>query len=284
MRTKTNWLTVLPAENTRIIAGKWGSEGEGTSVSTRTRFDETTILLSLHLSPHLDTMPVRVLSLCGFTQNSTIYSKQVCITVILPDPAGVVLTNPFSFPSSARSARHVRTPSSSSSSLLSSSRRRTCHGPRLPWTSLRPTLPPRPSSKPPRQLRVLGGLLAATRASTRVSMPRYTVYAVQLTCTGFDETLTYIHDFMVKNGPFDGIMGFSQGACMASILAALVGYMLHALIDPSQLEQPGLHPNWPAEPAIPKFKCEQSHCGVVELTCSRHCRRWLPSSAQCAIV
>lgn len=28
---------------------------------------------------------------------------------------------------------------------------------------------------------------------------------------------------MVANGPFDGIMGFSQGACMAAVVAALVG-------------------------------------------------------------
>lgn len=69
---------------------------------------------------------------------------------------------------------------------------------------------------------------------------------------GYDETLRYIHDFMVNNPPFDvgfrspgngvlapgtrhpaseekssaltkqGIMGFSQGGCMAAILAALV--------------------------------------------------------------
>lgn len=50
---------------------------------------------------------------------------------------------------------------------------------------------------------------------------------------------------MVKNGPFDGIMGFSQGACMAAVIAAL-------------LEKPGLHPAWPAEPPLPKFKCKLS--------------------------
>ncbi|GFZ42537.1 hypothetical protein JCM24511_00253 [Saitozyma sp. JCM 24511] len=73
---------------------------------------------------------------------------------------------------------------------------------------------------------------------------------------GYDETLRYIHDFMVKNPPFDekgstlkkqGIMGFSQGGCMAAILAAL-------------LEKPGLSPYWPSEPPLPKFKC----------TCHRH--------------
>lgn len=38
----------------------------------------------------------------------------------------------------------------------------------------------------------------------------------------FDETVSYVYDFMQKNGPFDGIMGFSQGACMAAVLGALV--------------------------------------------------------------
>lgn len=28
--------------------------------------------------------------------------------------------------------------------------------------------------------------------------------------TNFDECLAYIEDFMIKHGPFDGLMGFSQ--------------------------------------------------------------------------
>lgn len=43
-----------------------------------------------------------------------------------------------------------------------------------------------------------------------------------LLTTDFDETVSYVYDFMQKNGPFDGIMGFSQGACMAAVLGALV--------------------------------------------------------------
>jgi len=53
---------------------------------------------------------------------------------------------------------------------------------------------------------------------------------------GFDEAVAYIHDYMINNPPFDvhqpnmscgradkqGIMGFSQGACMAAILSSLV--------------------------------------------------------------
>lgn len=59
---------------------------------------------------------------------------------------------------------------------------------------------------------------------------------------GFEETLAYIHDFLVKSEPFDGIMGFSQGGCMAAVLAAL-------------LENPGFSPHFPTEPSIQKFKC-----------------------------
>lgn len=44
----------------------------------------------------------------------------------------------------------------------------------------------------------------------------------ELMSTGMDESLAYLHKAMIEQGPFDGIMGFSQGACMAAVLAALV--------------------------------------------------------------
>jgi predicted acylesterase/phospholipase RssA len=73
-----------------------------------------------------------------------------------------------------------------------------------------------------------------------------------------DESLTYLHKAMIEQGPFDGIMGFSQGACMAAVLAALVspgpGHW-HRSFRSFQLETPNLHPLWPSEPAIPKLKC-----------------------------
>ncbi|CAN6482151.1 unnamed protein product [Victoria cruziana] len=44
----------------------------------------------------------------------------------------------------------------------------------------------------------------------------------------FDECLAYIEDFMVENGPFDGLMGFSQGAILSAALPSLQakGYCL----------------------------------------------------------
>jgi len=39
---------------------------------------------------------------------------------------------------------------------------------------------------------------------------------------GLDETIKYIDDCAKNNGPFDGIIGFSQGGTLAGILAALV--------------------------------------------------------------
>ncbi|CEG82616.1 hypothetical protein RMATCC62417_16665 [Rhizopus microsporus] len=38
---------------------------------------------------------------------------------------------------------------------------------------------------------------------------------------GFKESVAYLKDFMQKEGPFDGIFGFSQGACLAAVM--LVG-------------------------------------------------------------
>ncbi|KAJ0024847.1 hypothetical protein Pint_08423 [Pistacia integerrima] len=39
--------------------------------------------------------------------------------------------------------------------------------------------------------------------------------------TNFDECLAYIEDFMIKHGPFDGLMGFSQGAILSAGLIGL---------------------------------------------------------------
>uniref|UniRef100_A0A804MU80 Serine hydrolase domain-containing protein n=1 Tax=Zea mays TaxID=4577 RepID=A0A804MU80_MAIZE len=47
--------------------------------------------------------------------------------------------------------------------------------------------------------------------------------------TNLDECISYLCDYMVKNGPFDGLLGFSQGA---TLLALLVGYQAQ-FKDPS---------------------------------------------------
>ncbi|KAL3638676.1 hypothetical protein CASFOL_016583 [Castilleja foliolosa] len=37
----------------------------------------------------------------------------------------------------------------------------------------------------------------------------------------FDECLAYIENYMIKNGPFDGLLGFSQGAILSAALPGL---------------------------------------------------------------
>jgi hypothetical protein len=39
--------------------------------------------------------------------------------------------------------------------------------------------------------------------------------------TNFGECLAYIEDFMIKHGPFDGLLGFSQGAILSAALPGL---------------------------------------------------------------
>ncbi|XP_056168375.1 uncharacterized protein LOC130134495 [Syzygium oleosum] len=39
----------------------------------------------------------------------------------------------------------------------------------------------------------------------------------------FEECIAFIEDFMVKNGPFDGLLGFSQGAILAAALPGMQG-------------------------------------------------------------
>lgn len=38
---------------------------------------------------------------------------------------------------------------------------------------------------------------------------------------GFDESLSVIKETYTKDGPFDGILGFSQGAAMAAMVLAM---------------------------------------------------------------
>ncbi|KAL1919128.1 uncharacterized protein VTP21DRAFT_2510 [Calcarisporiella thermophila] len=40
--------------------------------------------------------------------------------------------------------------------------------------------------------------------------------------TNFSDTLTYLSGILDSQGPFDGVMGFSQGACMAALLTSLL--------------------------------------------------------------
>ncbi|KAI5436748.1 hypothetical protein KIW84_023025 [Lathyrus oleraceus] len=37
----------------------------------------------------------------------------------------------------------------------------------------------------------------------------------------FEECLTYVEDYMLENGPFDGVLGFSQGAFLAAALPGM---------------------------------------------------------------
>ncbi|KAJ9121529.1 hypothetical protein QFC22_002147 [Naganishia vaughanmartiniae] len=65
---------------------------------------------------------------------------------------------------------------------------------------------------------------------------------VKTTYNMMDETIAYLHDFLVQQEePFDGVFGFSQGACMAALLAAL-------------MEKPALHPKFPAHPKLKPLK------------------------------
>lgn len=38
---------------------------------------------------------------------------------------------------------------------------------------------------------------------------------------GFEETLRLVENIVSEHGPFDGFMGFSQGACLVGLLAAM---------------------------------------------------------------
>ncbi|KAG2171507.1 hypothetical protein INT43_008233 [Umbelopsis isabellina] len=39
---------------------------------------------------------------------------------------------------------------------------------------------------------------------------------------GFEESIEFLRDVMIKQGPFDGVFGFSQGAAMAALLCGML--------------------------------------------------------------
>ncbi|XWS44998.1 hypothetical protein CRYUN_Cryun15aG0098000 [Craigia yunnanensis] len=52
--------------------------------------------------------------------------------------------------------------------------------------------------------------------------PYYEWYQVnEVECFNFEECIAYIEDYMVKHGPFDGLLGFSQGGMLASVLPSM---------------------------------------------------------------
>ncbi|XP_051213573.1 uncharacterized protein [Lolium perenne] len=48
--------------------------------------------------------------------------------------------------------------------------------------------------------------------------------------TNLDECISYLCDYMVKNGPFDGLLGFSQGATLSALL---IGYQAQFMVSVS---------------------------------------------------
>ncbi|KAI9309576.1 serine hydrolase FSH [Cunninghamella echinulata] len=59
------------------------------------------------------------------------------------------------------------------------------------------------------------------------------------TSPGFAESLAYIKQILLEQGPFDGILGFSQGGCMAAILTQLLE---NRTIFPHWIEPEFQHP------------------------------------------
>ncbi|XP_050677833.1 esterase AGAP003155 isoform X1 [Leptidea sinapis] len=93
---------------------------------------------------------------------------------------------------------------------------------------------------------------------------------------GFEETLRLIEDTVKEHGPFDGLMGFSQGACLVGLLAAMQqkgylsfsfkfvicisgfrsGSLVHKGFYDEGINLPSLHVFGNADSIVPKEMCE----------------------------
>lgn len=56
---------------------------------------------------------------------------------------------------------------------------------------------------------------------------------------GFEESVRFIEETFEEHGPFDGILGFSQGACFVGLLCDLQqrGCMLQNIINISSVDR-----------------------------------------------
>lgn len=52
---------------------------------------------------------------------------------------------------------------------------------------------------------------------------------------GLPHTIAFYNDYLRLHGPFDGVMGFSQGGAMASLLVAL---QIHGRLHPVRFNNP----------------------------------------------
>ncbi|EKC99276.1 hypothetical protein A1Q2_06476 [Trichosporon asahii var. asahii CBS 8904] len=188
-------------------------------------------------------MTIKILALCGFTQNATIYSKQVSTfkrPAAMADGIGSGLAHWVSEFERwlGDAAFHIALVSSNFQNELGAIRK-TCKN--AEFVFLEPPVIVQKADMPWNQR--LDDFASSATTEEAEQTPETTPRAWWLSpgdrsvYKHFDETVSYVYDFMQKNGPFDGIMGFSQGACMAAVLGAL----------------PGLHPNFPEGLPKPKF-------------------------------
>ncbi|KAI9343643.1 serine hydrolase-domain-containing protein [Obelidium mucronatum] len=54
--------------------------------------------------------------------------------------------------------------------------------------------------------------------------------------TGLEESIDYVNDFIDREGPFDALLGFSQGATMATILTVRMMKQVQAAVPPGNTQ------------------------------------------------
>ncbi|TYJ55850.1 hypothetical protein B9479_003502 [Cryptococcus floricola] len=150
-------------------------------------------------------MTIRILTLCGFTQNAYIYSKQVGAVRKACKNTEFVFVDP---PVVVEKAD-------------------------LPWVN-ESNLDQFGSSA---SMDAENQTAETTPRAWWINADNWKTYK------RFDDSVKFLHDYMVEHGPFDGVVGFSQGAGMAALLAAM-----------ASIEKPGINPLFPAHENIPKLK------------------------------
>ena len=129
----------------------------------------------------------------------------------------------------------------------------------------------------------------------------YNALDVTDTCIGFEESLKFIQDVFESQGPFDGVLGFSQGAALVSLLCVLRNDLsnkiefrfailiagFQSLVSPHQhmysdpIDCPSFHTIGSSDGVIPTHSSEELLSKFVNGTAYRHSGgHYVPASPQ----
>ncbi|WOO79480.1 Dihydrofolate reductase [Vanrija pseudolonga] len=187
-------------------------------------------------------MAIRILALCGYSQNASIFAKQVRSALLgVGGSAAEFKANWSALPAKYQAFQIAGADGVSldGKPIGSATNANGATGAEVVFVD--PPVVLGESQLSPIQVKEVAAYAKGDAAPNVAVTRSWWTAPDRKTYQYFDNTVKYLHEYLVSNEPFDGVIGFSQGAAMAAALAAL-------------LEKPGLHPDFPANDKLKPLK------------------------------